>query len=126
MHLPDERVTTQRRKEARREPEGEKEGRKEGRKVGGRTREKAREKEQLPREGESARLNTPQNQHYNNHKIGVFNFVIIVSRPQRSRKNMDDLIYKKAPNRKILGKNHQSRWLRRERKRETFWLFVSE
>ena len=30
----------------------------EGRKEGGRTREKAREKEQLPREGESAQLNT--------------------------------------------------------------------
>ena len=40
VHLPDERVTTQRRKE----------GRKEGR----RTREKAREKEQLPREREKA------------------------------------------------------------------------
>ena len=32
---------------------------KEGRKEGRRTREKAREKEQLPREGESAQLNTP-------------------------------------------------------------------
>ena len=31
----------------------------EGRKEGKRTREKAREKEQLPREGESAQLNTP-------------------------------------------------------------------
>ncbi len=31
MHLPDERVTTQRRKEARRDPEGEGEGTKEGR-----------------------------------------------------------------------------------------------
>ena len=44
MHLPDERVTTQRTNERRR------------------TREKAREKEQLPREGESAQLNTPWNQ----------------------------------------------------------------
>ena len=35
------------------------ERRKEGRKEGRRTREKAREKEQLPREGESAQLNTP-------------------------------------------------------------------
>ena len=34
----------------------------EGRKEGRRTREKAREKEQLPREGESAQLNTPWNQ----------------------------------------------------------------
>ena len=33
-----------------------------GRKEGRRTREKAREKEQLPREGESAQLNTPWNQ----------------------------------------------------------------
>ncbi len=47
------------RKAGRREPEGEREGRKEGRKDGRRTREKAREKEHLPREGESARLNTP-------------------------------------------------------------------
>ena len=45
------------RKEGRKEPEGEREGEKEGEL--GRTREKAREKEQLLREGESARLNTP-------------------------------------------------------------------
>ena len=45
--------------ENQKERERRKEGRKEGRKVGGRAREKAREKEQLPREGESARLNTP-------------------------------------------------------------------
>ncbi len=79
MHLPDERVTTQRRKEGRKEgrqartrrrerrKEGRKEGRqagenlkereKEGRKEGRRTREKAREKEQLPREGESPETN---------------------------------------------------------------------
>ena len=44
MHLPDERVTTQRRKEGENQKEREKEGR----------REKAREKEQLPREREKA------------------------------------------------------------------------
>ena len=42
-------------KEGRKEGENQKEREKEGR----RTREKAREKEQLLREGESARLNTP-------------------------------------------------------------------
>ena len=47
------------RKPGENQKERENEGRKEGRKVGGRTREKARGKEQLPREGESARLNTP-------------------------------------------------------------------
>ena len=60
VHLPDERVTSQGRKEG----EGRKEGRKEGenlkerererRKEGRRTREKAREKEQLLREREKA------------------------------------------------------------------------
>ena len=64
--LPDERVTTQKKKEGRKErrKEGRKERRKEGRKTrtgrrerktaGRRTREKAREKEQLTRERERA------------------------------------------------------------------------
>ena len=46
-------------KEGRKEGRKERTRRRERRKEGRRTREKAREKEQLLREGESARLNTP-------------------------------------------------------------------
>ena len=53
MHLPDERVTSQGRKEGRKEGENLKEREKEGRK------ENEREGTATVREGESARLNTP-------------------------------------------------------------------
>ena len=57
--LPDERVTTQRRKEGRKERRKERRkartGRRERKTEGRRTREKAREKEQLTREREKAR-----------------------------------------------------------------------
>ena len=55
VHLPDERVTSQGRKEGEHQKEREKEGRKE--KEG----ESEREGTATEREGESARLNTPWN-----------------------------------------------------------------
>ena len=59
VHLPDERVTTQRRKEGRKEGENKKEREKEGRKEN--EGESEREGTANEREGESTRLNTPWN-----------------------------------------------------------------
>ena len=57
--LPDERVTTQRRKKGRKESENRKEREKDGRKED--EGESKREGTANEREGESARLNTPWN-----------------------------------------------------------------
>ena len=54
MHLPDKRVTTQRRKDGRKEGRKARTGRRERKTEGRRMREKAREKEQLTREREKA------------------------------------------------------------------------